>query len=251
MSLHRTAATGYDRAAAAYARGRPAYPAPVVAWLGDRLGTAAGSTLVELGAGSGQLTHLVAPTVGRMVAVEPVEAMARRLLALPGVAVLGATASDIPLRGRSAGALAVANAFHWFATDETLAEMRRVLAPEGRVGLVWNRRDRSQPLQRALMALVEPYRDAEPSYLSMAWRQVVDASPLFSVAETATFENPHVTDVDGVVAHVSSTSFVAALGLAERNDVLSRAEELARAEPEPVTLRYLTDAYVLVPDGPP
>ena len=249
MTVHRTAATGYDRVADAYELGRPGYPSIAVSWLGDRLGLTTGATLVDLGPGSGQLTRLLAQTAARVVAVEPVEAMREKLRDIPGVEVMTGAGADIALPDASIAAITVANAFHWFATEDALLEMTRVLEPGGRIGLVWNRRDKSQSLQQALTALVEPYRVDEPSYASMDWRQVVDSSPLFSIVEEATFENLHATTVDGVVARVLSTSFIAALPTSEQEKVLAQARELAFAEPQPITLRYFTDAYLLVSTG--
>jgi len=42
-------------------------------------------------------------------------------------------------------AVVCAQAFHWFATREALAEIRRVLQPGGMLGLIWNVRDETVP----------------------------------------------------------------------------------------------------------
>jgi len=247
MPVHRTAADGYSRVAAAYERGRPGYPAIALEWLRDRLHLDREVALLDLGPGSGQLTRLLVATPARIIAVEPAAAMRKKLHKILGIDVRDGAGDDIPLADDAVDALTVANAFHWFATPEALREMHRVLAPAGALALLWNRRDKEQHIQRALTALVEPYRVDEPNYASMEWRAVVEDSDLFSIVEAATFDNPHQTDVHGVVDRVLSTSFIAALPRAEQEAVLETAHTLAAAEVAPITLRYRTDCYLLRP----
>jgi ubiquinone/menaquinone biosynthesis C-methylase UbiE len=63
--------------------------------------------------------------------------------AVPGIPVLATTAERLAFRDTSLDAVTVAQAFHWFDHDRAIAELARVLRPGGRVGLVWNSRDRS------------------------------------------------------------------------------------------------------------
>jgi predicted RNA methylase len=55
-------ATAFDSTAAAYERGRPGYPDDAVAFLAERLGAAAGATIVDLAAGTGKLTRSLRTT---------------------------------------------------------------------------------------------------------------------------------------------------------------------------------------------
>src|SRR4029450_13324531 len=126
---------GCAGSAEAYAGGRPGYPAAAVAWLARRLALGPGRTVVDLGAGTGQLSRLLGETGARVVAVEPVEEM-RTLLT--GVEVLAGTAESIPLPDASADAVTAAQAFHWFDGPTALAEIAGVLAPGGAPAPVWN-----------------------------------------------------------------------------------------------------------------
>ncbi len=71
-SVHRAAAEGFSSAADTYARGRPDYPPEALDWLRNALGLGAGSTVVELGAGTGKFTQLLLATGATVIAVEPV-----------------------------------------------------------------------------------------------------------------------------------------------------------------------------------
>src|SRR5919198_5570779 len=77
-----------------YELGRPGWPPGVV----DVPGLPPTATVLELGAGTGKLTRLLARTFGRVVAVEPEDTM-RRLLAraCPEAEALSGAAEAIPL----------------------------------------------------------------------------------------------------------------------------------------------------------
>ena len=97
------------------------------------------STVLDLGAGTGKLTGLLVTRFGRVVAVEPAEAMRRRLATLcPEAEVLAGSAEEIPLAQASVDAVFAAEAFHWFDGKRALAEIARVLRPRGALVLMWN-----------------------------------------------------------------------------------------------------------------
>jgi SAM-dependent methyltransferase len=178
-----------------------------------------------------------------VVAVEPVAAMRDVLArAVPSVRVLDGTAEGLPLADQSADALVVGQAFHWFDADRALAEFHRVLRPEGRLGLIWNRRRLEQPLQRAISEIIEPYRGETPQYGGRDWRRALEQGHLFEQMDEVAIPFEQVLDVDGLVDRVGSTSFIAALDAAPREEVLGRIRRLAGDDLEP--LSYVSDAFV-------
>jgi SAM-dependent methyltransferase len=135
------AVRGFDRAAVVYERARPDYPSAAVRFLGRALGVGPGTTVVELGSGTGKFTRAIEPWHAARIAIEPtpgMRAVFRRTV--PDVALLDGTAEEIPLPAGCADAVVSAQAFHWFRPRPTLRELRRVLRPHGGVGLVWNTR---------------------------------------------------------------------------------------------------------------
>ena len=118
MSTHPTAAAGFGRAADAYERGRPSYPDAAVAYLAAELGLGPAGRVLDLAAGTGKLTRLLAEGGADVVAVEPVAAMRAVLAeAMPEITVLDGTAETIPLGPASVDAVTVAQAFHWFDAE--------------------------------------------------------------------------------------------------------------------------------------
>jgi ubiquinone/menaquinone biosynthesis C-methylase UbiE len=167
-AIHESAARGFALAPDAYERGRPMYPFEAVRRLVRELGIKPASTVLDLAAGTGKLTRLLAQLGADVVAVEPVDAMRERLVETTSdVTALAGTAEDIPLEDESMDAVTVGQAFHWFEGDAALAEIHRVLRHGGALALIWNRR-LDDPVNRAIDALLAPHRPGAPTHSDAA-----------------------------------------------------------------------------------
>jgi ubiquinone/menaquinone biosynthesis C-methylase UbiE len=227
-----------------YERGRPDYPPPAITALTDALGIKAGSTVVDLAAGTGKLTRALLPTGARVVAVEPVAGMRDTLLsAVPGVKVLEGTAEQLPLPDGFANALTVGQAFHWFRGPEALSEIHRVLAPGGGLGLIWNGRELDQPVQAELSKLMERFRGDTPSQETGAWRTAFEQTRLFTRLTEERFSMQQVLNAEQLIARVLSVSFMAALPADEQGAVAGQVKAIARRHGEPIVLQYTTRVY--------
>jgi SAM-dependent methyltransferase len=111
------------------------------------------TALLELGAGTGVLTRLLAERVPRVVAVEPDERM-RAVLSdrATGAEVVAGRAEQIPAPDESVDAVLAASAWHWVDEAQAVPEVARVLRPGGRLSLVWSGPDRSVDWMRDLWA---------------------------------------------------------------------------------------------------
>jgi SAM-dependent methyltransferase len=141
-----------------------------------------------------------------------------------------------------ADAVVVGQAFHWFDATTALAEFRRVLRDGGRLGLVWNVRDRGQELQRAIDTIIEPLRGDTPSQAGGRWRITLERSRLFTPAGELHVSFSLEVEPGTVVDRIGSISFIAALDDGPREQVMQRLRRLAAEHPEPWA--YMTDAYV-------
>jgi ubiquinone/menaquinone biosynthesis C-methylase UbiE len=133
-------AFSFGRIAAEYDDVRPEYDAEALHRAEEVLGLSADSAcVVDLAAGSGKLTRPLARRFPEVVAIEPNEEM-RAVLAQRsgGIRVLAGTAERMPLPDDSADAVFVGDAFHWFDGEAAVAELARVLRPQGGVALLWN-----------------------------------------------------------------------------------------------------------------
>lgn len=230
--VHRAAASGFAAGADTYVQGRPDYPAGVADWLTGELGLSPGKTAVDLGAGTGKFTPNLLTTGARVMAVEPVAAMRAKLSArLPGVEALDGTAAAMPLGDASVDAVVCAQSFHWFATREALAEIRRVLKPGGTLGLIWNVRDESVDWVAALQAIMAPYEGGVPRFRDRAWSALFPADG-FGALEERRFPHGHGGDPERVIVdRTLSVSFIAALAPDERDRLANRVRALIAATP--------------------
>jgi SAM-dependent methyltransferase len=227
------AARGFEHATKPYEIGRPPYPAEAIERLVGELGIEDGKRVLDLAAGTGKLTRLLVPTGAFVVAVEPVEAMRAALTrSLPDVQALAGTAEAIPLPNASIDAVAVGQAFHWFDGDAALAEIRRVLRPGGRLGLIWNVKDESVDWIEKLGAIMESYRGDAPRVASGAWKEAFERTTVFTPLQRARFSFVHEADFAAVVARVTSVSFIAALPPAEFARVVDQVRTLLATHPE-------------------
>jgi ubiquinone/menaquinone biosynthesis C-methylase UbiE len=248
-AIHQSAARGFALAPEAYERGRPMFPFAAVRRLVRELRIKPESTVLDLGAGTGKLTRLLAQLGADVVAVEPVDAMRQRLVeTIPGVKALPGTAEAIPLEDDSMDAVTVGQAFHWFDGDAALAEIHRVLRPGKRLGLIWNVKDESVDWVRLLAEIVESYRGSAPRVASGAWKDAFERTELFTPIERARFSFVHEVDAEIVVARVTSISFIAALDATVRERVVEQVRELVATHPETrerrvFPLRYRTGVY--------
>jgi SAM-dependent methyltransferase len=216
--IHDTASTGFSRSADAYERGRPEYPQAAIDWLVPRLG----ATVLDLAAGTGKLTRPLVAAGLDVVAVEPLAEM--RALLPDSVRALEGTAEAIPLQDAAVHGVVVGQAFHWFDGDAALAEIHRVLRPDGLLAVVWNRRDMPEdPLDE----IIDPYRGDVPTHLDDSWRAPFARTTLFGDLATAVFASEQLMDADMMEARVASISFIASLDEPERAAVVERARALA------------------------
>ncbi|POZ62911.1 methyltransferase domain-containing protein [Chromobacterium alticapitis] len=248
--IREEARQGFSKEAGAYDRGRPEYAPQLADWLSGALGLGADSAALDLGAGTGKFTALLAAVAGKIWAVEPVDEMRARLQAkLPVVRALAGTAELIPLPDASVDAVVCAQAFHWFSSEAALAEIRRVLKPGGRLGLVWNVRDESCDWVAAITELMRPYEGDTPRFHSGDWRRPFETSRHFSAPELTALSHCHVGPPERVIVdRFLSVSFIAALPDEEKRRFAEALRRLIATHPElrgrgEVAFSYRTEAY--------
>lgn len=246
--ISEVAAEGFGAGAAAYEKGRPSYAEDLVAWLVDRLSIAPGRTVVDLAAGTGKLTRLLAATGAAVTAIEPVDAMRDQLLAAcPGVDAISGTAEEIPLPGSSVDAITVAQAFHWFDPAAALAEIARVLRPGGALGIAFNERDTREPWVADLSKLIrwdERQTWRVPYTVEVDWAAVIDEhGPQFGPVERYDTTYIQPMDPDTLVQRVLSTSYIARLPRSEQSTLAEQVRDLVAPMGASFELPYVSVAY--------
>ncbi len=234
--VHRAAAVGFERGVESYRAARPDYHPELVDRLVELVG---GRPVLEIGAGTGVLTTMLAARGLRPVAVEPVEAMRAALVdAVPGIEARDGTAEGLPADDGGFGAVVVAQAFHWFDHGPALDEIHRVLAPGGHLFTIWNVKEGDQAWYRRYMAIIDRHADDTPRHRDMVWRRAIEADARFALAEELAVDNSRPADADAVVDRALSTSFIAALPDDARGAVADEIRHALDGEALPVRFPY-------------
>ncbi len=233
IEVHHAAQSGFSKASSASVSGRPGYPKKIDSWLRDTLGMCSNKLVVDLGAGTGKFTAHLVQTGADVIAVEPVQPMLDELRrSYPSVCAKEGSAIGIPLDDESADALFCAQAFHWFASTETLDEIKRVLKPGGILGLIWNIRDETFDWVAALSRIMIPYEEGTPRFHEGQWRSVFPADGFAELLEVK-FEHVHRGHFETVVVdRIMSVSFIASLSPRQREEVNRQIRRLVNSYPD-------------------
>jgi len=242
---------------------RPSYAPEAVAWVADRANLEPASTVIDLAAGTGQLSRGFAAIGCRVIAVEPAANM-RAVLRdrVPGVTALAGTAERIPVEDGTADALVVGNAFHHFDPDRAFTEIQRVLRANGALALFWARGDEAHgpalpgdssivagdaattSVLRDIERVVEEVRGSSAfvdAYLS--WFEPHPAKG-FTSFERRPFPLTHVIPSDHVADLYATSSDIASLPPDVRGHLLARIAELAAGLPEMLELAQRSEVYL-------
>jgi SAM-dependent methyltransferase len=195
----------FGRVAELYDRARPSYPAAAIDALLEYGGLAAGARIVEVGAGTGKATELLAARGLHVTAVEPsaeMAALARVKLAdWPGVTIVGSTFEAWEPREPYSAVVSV-QAWHWVAGDVRYVKAHAALAPGATLAAIWALPDWERcpargSLSRAyrtagvdLPADFPMHPDSEPTRLAGDWAAEIAASAGFGEDEIRTFPWP-------------------------------------------------------------
>lgn len=223
-------ASSFGSRAADYAQHRPDYPVAAVEWAlapvaADRV------RVLDLGAGTGKLTAVIASLGHEVVAVEPDGAMRAELTALlPEITALAGTAERIPLPDASVDAVLVGQALHWFDHEHALPEIGRVLRPGGVLAGLWNDDDMT----------VDWVRDLHGVHLHTT-RGVTTGTALlsrhgpFDPEEEREFPHSHRRTAESLVATAATHSVFLTMPEPARTQGLDRMRAFLTTHPETAT----------------
>jgi SAM-dependent methyltransferase len=221
-------ASSFGSRAADYAEHRPGYPVDAVRWALEPV-AADRPRVLDLAAGTGKLTAVIASLGLDVVAVEPDEAMRAELAALmPEVTALPGTAEGIPLADASVDAVLVGQALHWFDHEKALPEIGRVLRPGGMLAGLWNDDDLT----------IEWVRNLDRIHSSTDTRQhkrgidlPAELGPFGELAQRE-FRHAQRRTAESLVATASTHSLFLTMAEPERSQTLDAMLAYLKSQPE-------------------
>ena len=223
---------------------RPSYAREAVEWVAQRGSLRGGSVVVDLAAGTGQLSRRFAPLGVDLIAVEPAANMRAVLKErLPKVRIEAkvrideGTAEAMPSADSSVDAVAVGNAFHHFERRTAFAEIHRVLRPGGVLALFWawplEEEELSIPGLREIDEVVGAVRASnEIATAYRSWAQVPGTADGFGPFERREFPMTHVIPSVRLADLYATSSDVASLPEPVRRELLGRILRLSGELPD-------------------
>lgn len=212
----RRLASTFDLDARGYDEGRPPYPEPAWQLVLGHAALGPGSTVVEIGAGTGRATARLSASGASVIAIEPgasLAAVLRERFGDDGLDVRQCPFEEADLEPGSVDVVAAATSFHWLDPDVGIATVERILRPGGRVCLWWN-----------------VYRDPESPETDAVDRLVRSSQAL-----------PNTRGLDGILADLDLPARLRAAGFADVEHHVVRWEGRHREEELVALFRSFSD----------
>ncbi|MGZ4315504.1 MAG: class I SAM-dependent methyltransferase [Gaiellaceae bacterium] len=233
MSAEPTVGLTFGRVAEAYARTRPPYAPAAIERAALALGLTSNATVLDLAAGTGNLTRALRTVFAHVVAVEPDDGMRAQF----DGEVLAGTAEAIPLPDAAVDAVFVGEAFHWFDPERALAEIRRVGRGLAILARSWGETEQPGLLPPPFWAELDAvwrrfHAGTRDDFRD--WREIVRPEGPERFVEVVPISGRDLVDL-----HLTSST-PASIPAGERAAIADRAYPLMDAEYE---LRVVTELY--------
>ena len=144
----------FDGIARLYQDTRPCYPEHIIEFIAATAGLGAGSAVLEIGCGTGQLTASLARRGFDLTAIDIGPSMiAAAREHVPGVSFHATSFEDFGAADASFDLVICAAAFHWIDPDVKYAKSARLLRPGGWLAVLGNEDRYDDPFGAALRAM--------------------------------------------------------------------------------------------------
>jgi SAM-dependent methyltransferase len=229
-----------------YVKYRPGYPAAAFAAMLEGLDPAR-LTAADVGAGTGISARLLAARGVRVIAVEPNRAMREAAAPDPRITWRKGTGEATGLPDASVGLVLCAQSFHWMRTSEAIAEFHRILSPGGRLAVMWNNRDRRDPMTMGFIEAIHAVHGEHPVERAPFEPEVMSAGGLFTPPRQVAVPNHQVLEGrEGLLGRATSASYVPKDGerLARLTALLDDLYDRHRDAHGRVRMHYVTHVYL-------
>jgi ubiquinone/menaquinone biosynthesis C-methylase UbiE len=197
-----------------YDKYRPGYPSTLVDWIASMASLRTRAHVLDVGCGTGISARMFAERGFRVVGIDPNAPMLARARDR-GLAPAAASIVYAPGSAEATGQpshefdlVYAAQAFHWFATEPTLREWRRVLVRDGWACAFWNLRAPTPAMQEyeaLLRAASSEYEQLDRPEATMGR---IRAAAITNLRETV-LDNAQRFDWEGLRGRAHSSSYVA------------------------------------------
>ncbi len=191
--------------AQAYAAHRPGYPPEAIDCALERLGELRTLIVADIGAGTGISSRLFAERGARVIAIEPNAEMRAAARSHPSIEWRNGTAQATGLESGSVDLVVACQAFHWFADDGAVHEMRRIACR--RAAVLQYERDARDAFTAAYGEIVHRYEIDDTEALRLRALTVFAGFPNARVTRHE-FLYGQQLDREALFGRIASTSYL-------------------------------------------
>lgn len=152
----------------------------------------------------------------------------------PHIPVIAADVYKLPFEDETFDVVTIAQAFHWFADEEALTEIARVLKRKGFVSMIWNleKLGVSKFMDEHFNDVVA-YDGDVPQYRKGVWKTVLENTKAFKTPYDEFLADYSLSYTEEELwDRAKSKSFITALSEDEQNKLKNRLSELVRKYPD-------------------
>jgi SAM-dependent methyltransferase len=235
-----------------YQRLRQDYPREPVDWLIAEAQLAAGSQVLDAGAGTGQATRVLSAAGMRAIAMEPAGNLRAKLYeVIPDARVVGGKAEALPFRDGSLDAVLSAQSFQWFDGRRAVPELHRVLRRGGALAVVWIDSDEGNTLHSDMWdaAGENPPEGSAIDQAQEGWRTSFDGSDRFGEFRSATFPFTRRLASADMAAFLATSSDIAVMPPGRRDEALRKVAAWAHDLPPEVQFPMMVEVNLTFARG--
>lgn len=196
----------FSNCAENYAKYRPSYPTEAIDCILQGLNTNQ-TIAVDIGAGTGISSRLLADRGIRVIAIEPNAAMKQAAESHPLVQWRDGSAENTKLLNNAVDLVTCFQAFHWFNPKPTLKEFVRILKPGGILAAIWNNRDRQDRFTKEYTHLTQIVSQNQ-SEMRYGTERFLSNTDLFSPVRHLIFPYYQILDCKALIGRAMSTSYI-------------------------------------------
>jgi ubiquinone/menaquinone biosynthesis C-methylase UbiE len=237
-----------------YDKYRPRYPAFILEALEKNYKITNNYVIADVGSGTGIFSRLFVEKNYMVYGIEPNDRMREKseqeFALFPHFKAIKGTAENILLADNSVDIVTVAQAFHWFETEEANNEFYRILKDNGMIVLVWNeRRNKDNPFmskyERLLRKFCPDYN--ETNHKKFTYENIKQIFKGHSI-DLYMIDNIQEMDLNAFIGRVKSCSYCISNENKNYNPFMKKLNDLFNTYQNQsiVSFDYNTIMYVIL-----
>lgn len=199
----------FSKTAKSYNDYRPSYPDELIQWILDTSKIKAGSTIVDIGCGTGISTRLFSNRGFNLIGIDPNQEMLAVAQKKGGATFHKGEAAKTGLPANSADLVIAGQAFHWFDLKPTFTEFKRILKPEKWCFAFWNIRKNTKLLKDYDNLIQQYSEDYSKTPKPNQNIEKIKKSKEVKLIKEAKFANQQKFNLDGLIGRAYSSSYIA------------------------------------------